>query len=65
MTPDNFEDFCRDICPHCKDDAAVRQREDTKEWVHDTSVEIPGTLGKRMGHAFCLASNFRNKYGKP
>ena len=70
MTPENFEQFCKDICGYCAAGAPVRQRTDTKdatgkgEWVHDTSVEIPGTLGKRMGHAFCLASNFRNKHGQ-
>ena len=63
MTPENFEQFCKDICPHCASGAPVRWRDDSKEWVHDTTITIPGTLGKRQGHAFCLASNFRNKHG--
>jgi hypothetical protein len=62
VTPENFEQFCKDICPHCANGSAVRLRLDSMEWVHDTSIEIPGTLGKRQGHAFCLASNFRKKY---
>lgn len=62
MTPENFEQFCKDICPHCAAGSSVRQRDDTGEIVHDTSIAIPGTLGKRQGHAFCLASNFRKKW---
>lgn len=62
MTRDEFDAICRDICPHCKADAPLRQRDDTKEMVHDVTTEIPGTLGKRVGHAFCLASHFRNKW---
>ena len=62
VTPENFDQFCKDICPQCAAGAPVRQRVDSLEWVHDTAVEIPGTIGRRMGHAFCLASNFRNKH---
>jgi hypothetical protein len=62
VTPENFDQFCKDICPHCAVGAVARQRADTQAWVHDTMVDLPGTIGKRMGHAFCLASNFRNKH---
>ena len=64
MTPENFEQFCKDICPHCAEGAPLRQRDDTREWVHDTTITLPAGIGKRMGHAFCLASNFRNKHGQ-
>lgn len=63
MTPENFEDFCKDICPHCKAGVVTRVRQDTGEVVHDGSIEIAGMLGRRQSHAFCLASNFRKKYG--
>ena len=62
VTPENFAQFCKDICPQCAADAPLRQRADTSEWVHDTAVDLPGTIGKRIGHSLCLASNFRNKY---
>ena len=62
MTMAEYLDLCGDICPNCAKVASLRQREDTKEWTHDINTEIPGTLGKRMVHAFCLASHFRNKW---
>lgn len=56
MTRGEFEETCRDICPQCKAGIAIRQREDTKEMVHDSY------RGNAISHSFCLASNFRNKY---
>lgn len=62
MTRAEFEEKCQNLCPHCRDGIPVRQREDTKEMVHDGAIQIPGTLGRRHSHAFCLASDFRNKW---
>ena len=61
MTQAEFDKQCRDLCPHCKDGIALRVRLDTGEHVHDGSIQIPGTLGRRQSHAFCLASRFRNE----
>ncbi len=62
MTADEFEAKCKEACQYCHDGMAIRQREDTKEWVHEGAVAIPGTLGKRMSHTVCLASDFRNEH---
>jgi hypothetical protein len=61
MTPAEFNQKCKDICPHCADGIPLRQREDTKEWCHDGAIQISGTLGRRQSHAICLANDFRNK----
>ena len=61
MSQSDFDRQCGELCKACRDGVAVRFRDDTKEFVHDTSVEIPGTLGKRMGHMFCTASDFRKE----
>ena len=62
MTTDEFEVNCKEACQYCHDGMAIRQREDTREWVHEGAVAIPGTLGKRMSHTVCLASDFRNEH---
>ncbi len=62
MTADEFDEKCKESCQYCHDGMAIRQREDTKEWIHEGAVAIPGTLGKRMSHTVCLASNFRNDH---
>ncbi len=56
MTRDEFEQTCKDVCPNCANSAPLRQRTDTKEWVHDH------VKGAGHSHAFCLASHFRNKH---
>lgn len=60
MTSEEFESFCRDICPQCKAGVVVRQREDTREFVHDI-VSERGPM-KSWSHVFCLASHFRIKH---
>lgn len=61
MTPATFESECQKLCPYCKDGIPLRLRTDTNEWVHDGAIAIPGTLGRRHSHAFCLANNFRKE----
>jgi hypothetical protein len=61
VTRAEFNEQCRKFCPHCGA-IAVRRREDTREWVHDGSIAIPGTLGKRWSHTICLANDFRNEW---
>lgn len=56
MTPTEFNEIIRDICPQCKAGTKVRQREDTKEWVHDIF------RGTAISHGICLATHFRNKH---
>jgi hypothetical protein len=58
MTRDEFDQTCKDVCPHCNKGEKLRQREDTAEWVHDVYV------ARGQGHAFCLASHFRNKWAR-
>ena len=61
MTKEEFKQACGSICTHCKYGIAVRQREDTKEWVHDGAIAIAGTLGRRHSHSICLANDYRNE----
>jgi hypothetical protein len=56
MTKDEFESTIRDICPHCKAGIKVRQRDDTKEFVHDIF------RGTAISHGICLATHFRAKW---
>ena len=56
MTAEEFDKICFDVCPSCKNGVKLRQRDDTKEWVHDVY------RGNTVSHSFCLASNFRNKH---
>lgn len=62
MSDEEFRSYCKDICPHCKADAPIRQREDTREFVHDIITELPIARGKSHVHIFCIASHFRNKW---
>jgi len=62
MTVDEFDVKCKELCQYCRDGMAMRQRTDSLEFVHEGAVAIPGTLGKRMSHTICLASNFRNEW---
>lgn len=57
MTTDEFSQMCRGICPRCNAGSAARQREDTKEWIHDASDIAKGT----MTHMICFATHWRNK----
>lgn len=56
MTPFEFEQTVKDICPHCKIGVTVRQREDTGEFVHDIF------RGTAVSHGICLATHFRKKH---
>lgn len=59
MTPaskDELEQVCKEICPACAAGNTIRQRTDTLEWIH-TFTNQGG-----FSSAFCLASNYRNKY---
>lgn len=58
MTSEQFAQMCRDICPRCNAGSVARQREDTKEFVHDASDIAKGTLT----HMICFATHYRNKY---
>ncbi len=58
MTQQEFADFVRSICPHCAKGAVARQREDSKEWVHDFAPT--GANFQRQGHTICMATHFRN-----
>ena len=57
MLRDEFESTCRDVCPHCNAGIPTRQREDTREYVHDRAVGKSG-----FAHSVCMTTHFRNKY---
>ena len=62
MTPAEFKINCNNLCPHCAAGEAVRQREDTNEYVHDFSFGEPDAkIGRRVGigHGICRAHAFR------
>lgn len=61
MSQSDFDAKCGELCETCRKGVAVRFRDDTKEFVHDSAVPIPGTLGFRMGHFYCTASDFRKE----
>lgn len=56
MTQNEFDSFCRDICPHCRIGIAVRVRQDTGETVHDIF------RGTAVSHGICMATHFRKKW---
>lgn len=58
MTSEQFNQMCRDICPHCNAGIVARQRPETSEWVHDS---VFGPRGVTAGHSICLATYWRNK----
>ncbi len=57
LTRDEFQDACKKTCPHCATGNIPRQRDDTKEWVHDFVVKPGG-----YSHGFCQASGLRRWY---
>lgn len=60
MTRPEFDEIVRATCPHCAKGLVARQRADNREWVHDFSEALAGSLGKRMGHTICMATHLRN-----
>ena len=64
MTRDEFNAKCKDLCLHCAAGAVVRQRTDTREWVHDfASGDLADKpFGRRqIGHGICQAHQFRTE----
>lgn len=59
--PDNetMTAICMACCADCARGFAVRQRADTREWVHDRTTET-ATGGVSVRHSFCWASGIRN-----
>lgn len=55
LTKEEFEEAVRLICPYCRDGAALKYREATKEWVHDYVAVKGGS-----GHSICWANGLRN-----
>ena len=66
MTPTEFDAECKNLCPHCAAGEPVRQRDDTKEWVHDFSFgAVDPNTGRKsgIGHSLCAAHEFRKQNG--
>lgn len=59
LTPEVFEEICQTVCPHCQRNSPVRQRNDTKEWVHDNKKQV-GHMVVSVDHVLCWANGFRN-----
>lgn len=55
MTPEDFQEIVKLVCPHCRDGKEAKQRPDTKEWTHSTATS----------HTICWASGFRNSRFAP
>lgn len=59
LTPKVFEEICHAVCPHCQRNSPVRQRNDTKEWVHDNKKQVdPKTIA--VDHVLCWSNGLRN-----
>jgi hypothetical protein len=54
MNPDEFNEICVCVCPYCRGGHPLRQRADTKEWVHDMKIR------NGQQHSICWATGFRN-----
>lgn len=69
LTPTEFEQAARELCPHCQrayemqvreeKGHALRFREDTQEWVHDFVKNNRGGDGIVFDHKFCQANALR------
>ena len=67
-----LEQMARDICPACRrahrmdfngeKGHTLRQRSDTKEWVHDF-IKPTAKDTSLFEHVFCQADALRKKYG--
>lgn len=58
-----FNDICRLVCPHCRKGAPLRQRGDTREYVHDIITQRG--KAKSFQHSICWANGFRNSAYAP
>lgn len=56
LSRDQVLDICKEVCPNCAAELPLRQRADTREWVHDN------VRGSGVSHAFCLAHHLRTKH---
>jgi hypothetical protein len=56
----DIEEQAKAQCPSCKAGITVRQRPDTKEWVHDYTYDV-GMAGRGHAHFICSAHDLRIK----
>lgn len=61
LTKDDVEELAKMTCPHCRAGIVVRQRQDTKEYVHDS---VAWEHGVRDGHSICWANGLRKELEK-
>lgn len=54
----DIEAQARELCSSCKSGIQVRQRPDTKEWVHDYTYDV-GRAGRGHSHFLCQAHDLR------
>ena len=59
LTPDEFEEVCGLVCPHCRAGQPIRKRDDTGEYVHDA------ILNTSHAHALCWANGLRTSRYAP
>lgn len=55
----DLETQARKLCPHCFAGIAVRQRIDSREFVHDS---FAGPRGVQKGHTICQANGLRQDF---
>jgi hypothetical protein len=64
FSKEELEELCKDVCPACAQGIPLRQRTDTKEWVHDKIVEMnKAKTSHLVSHFLCLGHGLRKKYG--
>ncbi len=64
LTKEEFDEICKLVCPQCRMGAALRQRQDTGEWVHDHSVAV-GVAQRYISHGLCWSNGLRNSDKAP
>jgi hypothetical protein len=63
LTPEDFGNIVKLVCPHCAAGVVARKRASTGEWIHDRSHVTPH--GSQFNHGLCWASRLRNSTYAP
>ena len=59
VTPDEYNEICKLVCPHCAKNLEAKFRAATNEWIHDTAA------GGFMSFSICWASGLRKSKYNP
>lgn len=58
MSPEEFDEITKIVCPYCRKGTVATQRPDTHEWQHVVSRK--GALGTLKTVTLCAVSPLRN-----